>query len=225
MPELARNDTRKKILNWIKYKGPQDAATLANRLDISAMAVRQHLYALQGDELVTFDEESHGVGRPAKYWKLTLAADRLFPDGHSDLTIDLLSSLRSAFGDAGVSRLLEVRSESQIAAYKGQMPGTKSLVRRLNALARVRTNEGYMAEVIRSPDGSFLFVENHCSICDAARACTGLCGSELEVFQAVLGPGVETVREEHILSGDRRCAYRVRPKPQIRRRARKATKG
>ena len=33
---------------------------------------------------------------------------------------------------------------------------------------------------------------------------------ELELFRRVLGPGVEVVREDHILTGARRCSYRVR---------------
>ena len=67
-----------------------------------------------------------------------------------------------------------------------------------------------MAEVTAAPDGSFLLSENHCPICVAARACQGLCRSELALFRAVLGPGVEVERSEHILAGARRCAYRIR---------------
>jgi predicted ArsR family transcriptional regulator len=33
----------------------------------------------------------------------------------------------------------------------------------------------------------------------------------MEVFQAVLGEGVKLERVEHILRGDRRCAYRIQP--------------
>jgi predicted ArsR family transcriptional regulator len=73
----------------------------------------------------------------------------------------------------------------------------------------VRTEEGYMAEVRREKGGSFLLVENHCPICAAANACQGFCSTELDLFRSVLGPGVEVERVEHIVSGDRRCAYRV----------------
>ncbi|MBI3329007.1 MAG: transcriptional regulator, partial [Nitrospinae bacterium] len=73
------------------------------------------------------------------------------------------------------------------------------------------TEEGYMAGVHPQGDRSFLLVENHCPICAAAVACTGLCGKELEVFQAVLGKGVIVERTEHIVAGARRCAYRVSP--------------
>ncbi|PJI50782.1 MarR family transcriptional regulator, partial [Methylobacterium radiotolerans] len=37
----------------------------------------------------------------------------------------------------------------------------------------------------------------------------GFCRSELELFRKVLGEGVQVDREEHILAGARRCAYRV----------------
>lgn len=210
MSAFARSDTRREILNWLKYTGPQDASDLSGRLEISAMAVRQHLYALQREQLVTYKEESRPLGRPAKLWELTRAADRLFPDGHADLTVELLASMRRTFGDEGMERLLVVRTRRQIAEYRKRLPDGGDLRRRLGALARVRTDEGYMAEVVARPPGSYLFIENHCSICDAARACTGLCGSELDVFRAVLGAGVAVERREHILSGDRRCVYDVR---------------
>ena len=69
-----------------------------------------------------------------------------------------------------------------------------------------------MAESRRNPDGSYLLVENHCPICAAATECQGLCRAELDIFRSVLGGDVEVTRVDHILSGARRCAYRVTPK-------------
>lgn len=77
---------------------------------------------------------------------------------------------------------------------------------------RVRSAEGYMAETRRDGD-DFLFIENHCPICAAAQACMGFCRSELELFRQVLGEDVRVEREEHILLGARRCAYRISPRP------------
>ncbi|KAG1161351.1 hypothetical protein G6F35_019117 [Rhizopus arrhizus] len=65
-----------------------------------------------------------------------------------------------------------------------------------------------MAE-LRQDGADYLFIENHCPICSAAKACMGFCRSELELFRNVLGAGVTVDREEHILAGARRCAYRV----------------
>ena len=76
----------------------------------------------------------------------------------------------------------------------------------------MRCAEGYMAE-LRQDGADFIFIENHCPICSAAKACMGFCRSELELFRKVLGEGVRVEREEHILAGARRCAYRVGERP------------
>ena len=205
--------SRRAILDLLKQEGPHDARSLAEQLGVTAMAVRQHLYDLAEQGLVVFEEQARPVGRPAKLWRLTPAADRFFPDGHAELTIGLIQAMTAAFGEPGLERLLEVRSAEQSEAYRKRMGRARSLRRRLDALAEVRTEEGYMAGVTVEPDGSFLLVENHCPICTAAATCTGLCAAELAVFQDVLGPDTEVERTDHILAGARRCAYRVRPRP------------
>jgi predicted ArsR family transcriptional regulator len=201
--------TRRAIINLLKQSGAMDSQELSERLGVSAMAVRQHLYALQDEQLVTYQEESRAMGRPAKLWQLTPAADRLFPDGYAELTLSLIDSVREAFGEAGLDRLLDVKTGHQIAAYQALLSSQEELRQQLEALASLRTNEGYMAEIQSLDDGSFLLIENHCPICAAATACTGLCARELEVFGRVLGQGVTVERTEHIVVGARRCVYRV----------------
>ena len=204
--------SRRTILELLKRQGPQDAQSLAEQLDISAMAVRQHLYDLQKSEFVSYREEARPLGRPAKLWQLTAGADAFFPDGHAELSVDLLRAMRQAFGEAGLEQLVAVRAAEQRQTYRRRLAEASDLEGRLEALAAARTAEGYMAEVISEADGSYLLAENHCPICAAARNCTGLCQAELEVFQAVLGEDVEIERTEHIPQGARRCAYRVRPR-------------
>ena len=94
--------TRRGILDMLKASGPRDAQTLAGELGITAMAVRQHLYGLHEQRLVEHAEEPRSMGRPAKMWRLTKAADRFFPDGHATLTVDLLRSVQAAFGKEGM---------------------------------------------------------------------------------------------------------------------------
>ena len=93
---------------------------------------------------------------------------------------------------------------------RGGLRREAPLAAKLRELARVRTEEGYMAEVRRDGAG-FLFIENHCPICAAASACQGFCSSELELFRDVLGGDAAIERVEHIIAGDRRCVYRVTP--------------
>jgi len=187
-----------------------DSASLAARLGVTAMAVRQHLYGLQQEKLVDADERPVPVGRPAKYWRLTKEAERLFPDAYAELNAALITSVQDAFGADGMARLLDARVVRQRADYQSRIDTSAPLLKRLRQLAKIRADEGYMAEVKR--EGSdFLFIENHCPICAAATACQGFCSSELDLFRSALGPDVRVERTEHILSGDRRCVYRITP--------------
>ncbi len=190
-----------------------DSRELAAHLGVSAMAIRQHLYALQAEKLVTYTESIRAMGRPVKLWRLTPAADRLFPDGYAELTLSLLQSMQQAFGEAGLNKLLDLRTAHQLAVYAAQIPVEATLSQKLELLASLRTAEGYMAEVQQLEDGSFLLLENHCPICAAAALCTGLCERELEIFQQMLGHEVE--RTEHIVTGSRRCAYRIQVQPAL----------
>jgi predicted ArsR family transcriptional regulator len=209
--------TRRALVKLLKTDGPLDSAQLAERLGLTAMAVRQHLYSLQSEGLVTAEERPVPVGRPAKFWRLTREADRLFPEAYAELSVALVEALRDTFGADGLERVLVSRCARQQTDYAARIRPADPLEKKLKELARVRTEEGYMAEIKEDVEGGFLLVENHCPICAAANACQGFCSTELDLFRTVLGPGVEVERVEHIVSGDRRCAYRVTPRAAGRR--------
>ena len=202
--------TRQAILPLLKRQGPSDAEALGTKLGISAMAVRQHLYALHAQKLVTYQEEQRPIGRPAKMWSLMPAAQSHFPDAHAGLTVNLLNAVEQTFGQEGVKRVVLQSTHQQIENYRSRIPARASLQNRLKTLISLRNEEGYMAEVQRQSDGSFFLIENHCPISAAANACSKLCDSELDVFRAILGEGVVIKRTEHMLAGARRCVYRIR---------------
>lgn len=221
-PKSSQIRTRQTLLTLLKQLGPTDSQALAQHLGISAMAVRQHLYSLQAEQLVTYENEPRAMGRPAKLWQLTASANDFFPSGYAELTLSLLQAMTAAFGPAGLVQLLAVKTQQQLQQYQPLVAQHSTLVEQLAALASLRTQEGYMAAVEPQPDGTFLLIENHCPICAAATACTGLCDQELVVFQAVLGQAVEVVRSEHIVAGARRCVYRVSPGAPVETRSQAA---
>ena len=206
----SRSRARDRVLLQLKTKGAQQAAQLARTLGITAMAVRQHLAALESEELVSHSDRRGGVGRPARIWELTPKAASRFPDSHAELTVDLLEVMRESLGEEGLDRLISARTKRHLDRYRVQLPGAESAIEeRVAALAQLRCDEGYMAEWLLEEDGSWLLIENHCPICAAAEICQGLCRDELGLFRSALGDDVTVERIEHILSGARRCAYRV----------------
>ncbi len=223
-PLPSEGKTRAAIVRLLKTEGPMGSAQLAESLGLTAMAVRQHLYALQKEKFVRAEERPGAVGRPAKYWHLTPEADRFFPAAYAELSVALIDALGDAFGPSGVKRVLESRCARQEATYAERIARAAPLEEKLRQLARVRTEEGYMAEVKRDGKTGFLFLENHCPICAAATACRGFCETELDLFRSVLGADVDVERVEHIVAGDRRCAYRIAPRPKPRARQRAGSK-
>lgn len=197
-----------RFLVLLKTRGPQTAADLGKAAGVTAEAARQQLARLAADGLVVATAEPRGVGRPAQVWGLTAAGNARFPDAHAELTAQLIGAIRAQLGEAALDRLIESRSAEARSAYAAALAGSADLGERVARLAEARTREGYMAESRAEGDG-YLLVENHCPICVAATACQGFCRAELDTFRAVLGPGVSVERTEHIVGGDRRCAYRV----------------
>jgi predicted ArsR family transcriptional regulator len=209
--EAAKPKIKPQILHLLKMQGAQSAIALAQQLRVSPMAVRQHLQHLKAKQLVTYQEERRPLGRPVKLWQLTSHSTEQFPDSHAELLVDLIQGIESMFGSEGLEKLVLERSQRQIQLYRSRLieVGAEDWQQRLWAIAQFRTQEGYMAEVQESGD-AWLLIENHCPIQTAANQCHGLCNAELEVFRALLGSAVTVERVEHMVQGDRRCAYQIR---------------
>jgi len=201
---------RRKLLELIKSGGPQTATELAQGLGVTPVAVRQHLQALRRDGLLVYVEERRPVGRPARRWSLSDAAQPFFPDSHREFAVGLIEAIDDAFGGEGLQRLVEERIRQQIRRYRRRMPdGDASMEERVAALASLRNEEGYMVDWSADGPGCWVLAENHCPICDAAKVCGKLCAGEPALFQTVLGPDVEVQRTEHLLEDSYRCVYRI----------------
>jgi iron-sulfur cluster biosynthesis transcriptional regulator SufR len=200
--------TADRILFLLKTRAPLTAQVLARQIGITTVGIRQHLARLVEDGLIAHSDERRSVGRPKRHWRLTEKGHGRFPDNHAQVTVELIGAVGRLFGEEGLDRLISERERDTLARYRQGLAGMTSLADRLDRLAGLRRDEGYMAEWRAESDGTFILVENHCPICAAARVCQGFCRSELAVFRAVL-PDCAVERVEHLLAGARRCAYRV----------------
>ena len=203
-------NTFDQILFLLKTRGPKTAQELAALLGLTSMGVRKHLDQAEERGLVEHRDTGAKVGRPVRRFLLTDAGHARFPDRHADLTLQLIEQARAVFGDEGLDRLITAREGAIEAHYRMEVGQYGSLEEKAGALARARDAEGYMAETEVLDDGSVLLVENHCPICAAARSCQNFCRSELEIFQRVMGADATVERAEHLLSGGRRCVYRIK---------------
>jgi predicted ArsR family transcriptional regulator len=208
--KIAVAGNRRELLKLLKTEGPHDSAALAVRLGISLMAVRRHLYSLQEQKLVTYEEQPRPLGRPVKIWSLKPAADLFFPDAHSDLATGLLEKIRQIFGASGLENVLSLISRQQANSLGRSLRGKSSLRERLKSLAILRSRQGYMTRVEELPGGVYLLIASHCPIRAAAAVCSGLCDHELDAFRSMIGAEHRIERTECMTSGGKRCVYCIR---------------
>ncbi|WP_318433226.1 helix-turn-helix transcriptional regulator [Photobacterium leiognathi] len=200
--------TIEKILYHLKSEGPVTAKVLAEKFELTTMGIRQHLQGLEEDGLVDFTDVKVKVGRPTRHWQLTEKGHRRFADRHHDLAVHMLESVEDLFGKAGLDQVIAKREQQTYLHYQQALSSCENLDDKLARLTQLRAQDGYMAELITTENG-YTLVENHCPICRAAQHCPTLCQSEMTVFQRLLGDDVSIERQEHIISGQRRCTYRI----------------
>jgi len=202
--------THEKIIQLLKTEGPLTAKILANELGLTTMGVRQHVQALEDSGDVIFKDEKAARGRPTRYWSLTHKGNSRFADRHDELTVELIDSVISLFGDDGMEKLIEHREDATMINYRLALADRYGVEEKLETLAKLRSDEGYMATV-EVHNSIFWLMENHCPICAAANKCLSFCRSELHMFQTLMNDVATVSREEHIIDGARRCAYKVVP--------------
>ncbi|ABV35606.1 conserved hypothetical protein [Shewanella sediminis HAW-EB3] len=202
--------TSEKIMQLLKTQGPLTAKVLATELSLTTMGVRQHMQALEEEGDICFEDKKAPRGRPTRYWSLTPKSNIHFSDRHEELSVQLIDSVITVFGDSGLDKLISHREQSSLELYQQRLAGEDTLKSKLRALAELRSIEGYMATV-NEAGNDFWLLENHCPICAAASKCLNFCRSELNLFQILLKEEAEVSREEHIIEGARRCAYRITP--------------
>lgn len=201
------------LLYQLKSRGPQPAAALALACTLSTMGAHKQLKALAEQGLVQATEPAGtagGVGRPKRLWRLTPAGHARFPDRHGELAVQLIRHATALLGPQALEQLIAAREAQSEQQYRARLQGARGLAGRVQRLAELRAEEGYLARA--EPAGrAWLLIEDHCPICAAATDCQGFCRSELALFQRVLGEGVRVERAEHLLAGARRCVYRIEP--------------
>ena len=129
----------------------------------------------------------------------------MFPKSYKSFTMEVLEEAENIGGENLVNQLFTKRMESQIQSYTKRLQG-KNLNKKIKELAKIRSEEGYMAKVSKNGD-NYSLVEYHCPISMIAKKYRILCETEKKLFQRVLG--VEVKREHHLMCGSHKCSYYI----------------
>lgn len=189
----------------LKRAQPLTAKDLAERLGVSPNAVRHHLKELEAEALVGYGRVQRGVGAPTFAYRLTPQGEALFPRRYEQTLTELLDRMAHRQGRDAAVELFEDRYADLTRKLQLELDGVGP-ERRLEAVARVMNESGYMAEVDER-DGAFHLAEHNCAIRAVAERFPEVCAAEAKFLQAVLAASVQ--RTAHIVSGCNACEYAI----------------
>jgi DeoR family transcriptional regulator, suf operon transcriptional repressor len=200
--------TRRQLLEVLKRRGEARAEELADALDVTVSAARQHLAALQAAGLVAHRELKGAPGRPKHVYHLTPAAEELFPKAYDELATELVEFVGDEAPEL-LARLFAQRQASRLARVQSRLEG-KPFEARVREVAAILDEDGYLTAVEQLDDGSFVLQEHNCAILGVAQLTQMPCAAEIDFLRDAL-PDASVERVAHMLGGQHRCAYRIAP--------------
>jgi predicted ArsR family transcriptional regulator len=203
LAEIGRTQ-RLEILNSLKRTRGMSVNELVEKMGMSYMGIKQHCLTLQRDGYLDTWRRPQKMGRPEMVYRLTRRSHDLFPADSNQFTLELLGSIRDIYGANAPEKFLYNVFEKRTAELRAKVKG-ENVVERAKWLARVRDNEGYMAQFLSSEKDGPQILECHSPILNLLEKFPIVGRLEQDMFEAVLGTSVR--REETRTSGLYECAF------------------
>ena len=202
--EIGRTQ-RLEILNSLKRTKGMSVNELVTKMKMSYMGIKQHCLTLERDGYLDTWRRPQKMGRPEMVYRLTRRTHDLFPADSNQFTFELLNSIHEIFGPNGPEKVLYNAFEKKGVALKAKVKG-EAVAERAKWLAKVRDNEGHMAQFITNErEGGPQILECHSPIMNLLDRYPIIGRLEQDMFETVLRAPVR--REEARHSGLYECAF------------------
>lgn len=207
--DTARPDgTPGRILEHLKRSGEASIPDLARTFGLSPETVRAHMKALAEDAWVEDSgTRSEGRGRPERLWALTRAAESLFPRREAEVLQGFAAYLREVGREDLLVAFLDRFAGERRATALTRLKGLEGRAR-LDEVALILSDEGYMAEIVDGPDGGLPRLRLcHCPVRELVEVTRAPCRAEVTFVRELVGDTL--ARVEYIPDGGAACAYAV----------------
>lgn len=201
--------TKEHILELLKKNKRMTVSEIARHLEITEMAVRRHLNTLEKDKIVHTKLVRQSMGRPVNVYELTNDGEEIFPRNYVNLTIDLLQELEQMNGKKTIERLFRRRKERLKEKYVDVL-NEPVFAKKIEKLAQIQNENGYMAEWEKGTDGTYIFKEYNCPISKIAKLYPIACQCERELFKDLLKTDNIECKACIALNETSHCCYEIR---------------
>jgi DeoR family transcriptional regulator, suf operon transcriptional repressor len=204
------SSAKREILLLLKQHPDLSLAEIGIARKISKVAALHHLATLEEDGLVERSYERQAVGRPSVHFRLSRRSAGIFPQAYAQMSLTALEFIERRLGRDAVVRLLQERAHDVADQNRPRLTAPQ-LPRRVEELARLRSEGGYMAEVGGRKGSTVEMREHNCPILAIAGQYPEACEVERRMFESMLKARVET--SHRVVAGDPVCRFLVRPRP------------
>ncbi len=198
-----KESTRKAILNSIRTKGRISVNELAETVGISPVSVRHHLSSLAAEQLIQFEEERKGVGRPLKLYSLTEHAFEQTPGHYLSLTNRILERMKNNLSTDEMLALFEDIADGMASELDPEFEDFP-MKEKLSVISEFLSKEGFSVE-IEQKGNTITFHELTCPYYHISREHPEVCAiSKIFISNAL---GVPAHRQQWLLKGDAHCSF------------------
>jgi predicted ArsR family transcriptional regulator len=146
-------------------------------------------------------------GPASRQYRLSAAAEHLFPKHYDELSVELVQHVLERYGGAGVVEILARMTDARVAKWAPLVAG-KELREKLKTLSSLyEDKDAYMQVEWR--DGGPALIERNCPFFNVAQKHPAICSVSVNTLERLLG--CKVVREQRFQAGHGRCVFRVRP--------------
>jgi predicted ArsR family transcriptional regulator len=220
------SESKKKLLYYLKVMQQAGLEELAGVMKISRMAVHKHLNVLQKRGMVESIETRGHVGRPRMVYQLTSQSKTVFPKSYSAIATHALDFIERKMGKEAVEKVLRERQSELFDQYYKRLSNL-DFDKRVKELAKIRDEEGYMAEAKKMTSkssssnnsvnaseqtGKHVLLEYNCPIIHIAEKHWEACSVETELFEKLLDAKIETIHRA--AKGDLICKFLIKERKE-----------
>lgn len=199
--------TRERVMQTLMSNPGASITDIAAAVGINAISVRHHLTILQGENLVSAEEERHGVGRPRLVYSLTEKGIDKFPTRFYRLTNSLLDEIKGTLSDNEIHNIFRKMADRMSSEYVSSIK-SPTMDGKLDILKKVLANEGFELEWTKNGDRYNLY-EMSCPFSQIEKNHPEICFFDRVLVSKLLS--IPEMNVKRIVTPEKRCILQIQP--------------
>lgn len=192
----------------LKNKAGLTVDELALDLGVTRNAVRQHLTALERDELVAPGPTRPSGGRPQQLYVLTGKGRELFPRHYSWFTQLMVEAMTREHGPDGLRERLGAMGRGVAEQLRARNPELGSREQKVEHLATVMNELGYEAHAVTGGGKAPVIEADNCVFHELAQKIPEICQFDLALLDSFTDSAVD--HETCMARGGNVCRFKFR---------------